>query len=94
MITVRDLLKSERNSQARIARTGPIGETLTVSPDRTLEECLELMTRYDVRDLLVKEGGELLSSVSKYDVMQLIISVQQDRIEQLENYILGTGYGH
>jgi hypothetical protein len=28
------------------------------------------------------------------DVMQMIISVKQDRIERLENYILGTDYNH
>ena len=76
----------------------PIGEIMTknmitVRPDQTLEECLELMTRYQIDHLPVKEGEELVGNVSKHDVMERIISAKQDLIERLENYILGAGYG-
>ena len=66
---------------------------ITVRPEQTLEECLELMTHYEVQHLPVKEGEELVGNVSKQDVMERIISAKQDLIEQLDNYILGTGYG-
>ena len=66
---------------------------ITVHPDQTLDECLELMTRYQIHHLLVKEGEKLVGNVSKHDVMETIISAKQDRIERLENYILGADYG-
>ena len=77
----------------------PIGEIMTkkmitVKPEQTLEECLELMTKYHIRHLPVEEGEKLVGVVSMRDVMQMIISVKQDRIERLENYILGTDYSH
>ncbi len=66
---------------------------ITVRPDQTLEECLELMTRHQIQHLLVKEGEELTGNVSKHDVMERIISAKHDLIERLENYILGADYG-
>ena len=67
---------------------------ITVHPEQTLEECLELMTKYHIRHLPVDEKGKLVGVVSMRDVMSTIISNKEDRIERLENYILGTDYGH
>jgi len=76
----------------------PIGEIMTkniitVRPEQTLEECLELMTRFQVLHLPVKDGEKLVGNVSKHDVMERIISARQDLIERLENYIVGADYG-
>ena len=65
---------------------------ITVRPDQTLDECLELMTKYHIRHLPVQEGDKLIGNVSMWDVMEMIISLKEDRIERLENYILGTDY--
>jgi CBS domain-containing protein len=65
---------------------------ITVQPSQTLEECLELMTHYHIRHLPVEDGGKLVGVVSMRDVMEMIISMKEDRIERLENYILGTEY--
>lgn len=65
---------------------------ITVQPSQTLEECLELMTRYHIRHLPVEDGGKLVGVVSMRDVMEMIISMKDDRIERLESYILGTDY--
>ena len=65
---------------------------ITVRPDQTLDECLELMTKYHIRHLPVQEGDKLIGNVSMWDVMEMIISMKEDRIERLENYILGTDY--
>ena len=66
---------------------------ITVHPDQTLEECLELMTRYHIRHLPVEDCGKLVGVVSMRNVMEMIISIKQDRIERLESYILGNDYG-
>jgi len=67
---------------------------ITVNSDQPLEECLELMTRYHIRHLPVQDNEKLVGIVSMRDVMEMIISVKEDRIERLENYIQGTDYSH
>ncbi len=67
---------------------------ITVNSDQPLEECLELMTKYHIRHLPVQDGDKLIGLVSMRDVMEMMISIKQDRIERLENYILGTDYSH
>ncbi len=69
-------------------------EMVTVRPDQTLEDCIELMTHHHIRHLPVKEDDNLVGVVSMRDVMEALISVKQDRIDRLESYILGTDYGH
>ena len=75
----------------------PIGEIMTknmitVLPHQPLEECLELMTKYHIRHLPVEEAGKLVGIVSMRAVMEMIISIKEDRIERLESYILGNDY--
>lgn len=65
---------------------------VTVRPNQTLEECLELMSKYHIRHLPVEDGGKLVGVVSMRDAMEMIISMKEDRIARLENYILGTDY--
>jgi CBS domain-containing protein len=67
---------------------------ITVKPEQSLEECMELMTRYHIRHLPVQEEEKLVGVVSMRDVMEMIISSKQSRIDQLESYILGNDYGH
>ena len=67
---------------------------ITVCSEQPLEECLELMTKYHIRHLPVQDNDKLVGIVSMRDVMEMIISVKEDRIERLENYIQGTDYSH
>lgn len=66
---------------------------ITVGPDKNLQECMELMTKYHIRHLPVQEGDNLIGIVSMRDVMEAIIASKEKRIEQLESYILGADYG-
>ncbi len=67
---------------------------ITVQPNQSLEDCMELMTKYHIRHLPVQEGENMIGVVSMRDVMETIISSKQSTIDQLQNYILGTDYGH
>jgi CBS domain-containing protein len=67
---------------------------VTVCLDSTLEECMELMTKYHIRHLPIQEGDKLVGLVSMRDVMEAIIAFKQERINRLESYILGNDYGH
>ncbi len=65
---------------------------ITVQPNQPMEECLELMTKYHIRHLPVQNGEKLIGMISMRDVMEALIATKEDRIERLENYILGTDY--
>jgi CBS domain-containing protein len=67
---------------------------ITIKPTQTMEESMELMTRYHIRHLPVEEEDHLVGIISMRDVMEAIISFKQEHIERLESYILGNDYGH
>ena len=66
---------------------------ITVVPDQTLEECMQVMTRAHIRHLPVVEGGALVGLISIGDVVKEMISNKESTINSLENYIEGRGYG-
>lgn len=64
-------------------------ETVTVTPEDTVETCMRLMTDHRVRHLPVLEGEKLVGIVSIGDLVNWIISTQNATIEQMERYIAG-----
>jgi CBS domain-containing protein len=58
-----------------------------VEPDKSVEECMAIMTARRVRHLPVIGDGELLGLVSIGDLVKSIISDREFVIEQLEHYI-------
>jgi len=60
---------------------------ITVSPDTSVQTCMQLMTDQRVRHLPVTEGGRVVGMVSIGDLVKAVIAEQQQHIEQLENYI-------
>lgn len=62
---------------------------IAVSPDYTIEHCMRIMTENRVRHLPVLEGESILGVVSIGDLVNWIISAQNEAISQLENYISG-----
>jgi len=60
---------------------------ITVSPDDTVQTCMQLMTDKRVRHLPVLDGGRVVGMVSIGDLVKAVIAEQQAQIEQLENYI-------
>jgi CBS domain-containing protein len=60
---------------------------ITVSPDKTVQDCMKLMTERRVRHLPVVEAGQVVGMVSIGDLVKALIEEQQQTIEQLESYI-------
>ena len=54
---------------------------------------MTLMTNYHIRHLPVVEEGKLIGLISIGDVVKSIISDRDDMINNLEDYIVGRGYG-
>ncbi len=66
---------------------------VTISPQSTIDECMTLMTDKRVRHLPVMVGDKVVGIVSIGDIVKAIITKQAHTIENLEQYIMGEGYG-
>jgi CBS domain-containing protein len=92
---------SERDYARKIILKGhasketPVASIMTekvmcISADKSVEECMALMTTGRFRHLPVMDNDQLSGVVSIGDVGRAIISNQGFVIEQLERYIWGT----
>jgi len=61
----------------------------TVTPDETVQRCMEIMTERRFRHLPVVNEGQLVGVVSIGDCVRAVIDEQQDTIQQLERFISG-----
>jgi CBS domain-containing protein len=78
--------------RGKSSKTTPISELMTknpitISPENTIEDCMNLMTGKFIRHLPVVENEKLIGLISIGDVVKQIIEEQKDIIEHLENYI-------
>jgi CBS domain-containing protein len=94
-------LVSERDYTRNVILRGksskgtPVREVMTtgvacVTPEHSVEECLQIMTEKRVRHLPVLENGAVIGIVSIGDLVKWIISAQNALIEQLDHYITGA----
>lgn len=81
--------KSSKSATVREVMSGP---PITVGRETPLRDCMVLMTENRVRHLPVMDHEVPLGVVSIGDVVSAIISDQESTIEELEDYIAGTGY--
>ncbi len=82
--------------KGRSSKATPVGELMNspvfyIEPDKTIEECMALMTTKRMRHLPVLDQGRLLGMISIGDVVNALITEQKITISDLENYING-GY--
>lgn len=82
--------KSSLNTPVKEIMTEKV---ITVEPEQSMSECMELMTVKRVRHLPVVSEDKLLGIISIGDVLKEIISEQEIFIRDLQNYIQGRGYG-
>ncbi|MEL6199703.1 MAG: CBS domain-containing protein [Pseudomonadota bacterium] len=78
----------------KASRDTPISEVMTakvlyVGPDRTVDECMPLMTDIKARHLPVLEGETVLGVLSIGDLVRVKIREQNFLIDQLRQYIAG-----
>jgi CBS domain-containing protein len=60
---------------------------ITVTPEQTVAECMQIMTERRVRHLPVVDGGQVAGVVSIGDLVKAVMEEQQQQIEDLERYI-------
>ena len=93
IITERDyarkvILKGRSSSTTTVAEI-MTENVLTTSDSHTVKDCMELMTEKRIRHLPVLEDDRVIGVISIGDLVQAIISDQQNEIEQLGQYISG-----
>ena len=91
IVTERDyarkvILQGRSSESTRVAEI-MTSEVLTTSIDRTVNDCMERMTEKRIRHLPVVDGERVIGMISIGDLVQAIITDQQQEIEQLEQYI-------
>lgn len=64
-------------------------DPITVSPDQTVSDCMNIMIDNHIHHLPVVENGILLGVVSVGDVVKDMIEELEFHVEQLTNYIQG-----
>ena len=80
--------------EGKSSKNTPVSEimsarVLCVSPDRTVDECMALMTDKRARHLPVVDHKRVVGVVSIGDLVKAMISEQQILIDQLQHYISG-----
>lgn len=85
----RKVIVKGRSSKSTQVQEIMTADVCTATPDQTVNECMTIMTERRIRHLPVVEGGEVVGMISIGDLVQAIISDQQEEIQQLEQYISG-----
>lgn len=80
--------------QGKASKDTPVSELMTarvyyVTLDRSVDECMAIMTDRHFRHLPILEDNQVVGIVSIGDVVKETISAQQFIIDQLEKYITG-----
>lgn len=82
------VLKGKSSKEVRIDSV-MTPSPIVITPEQTLEHCMEVMTEKHIRHLPVVSEGKLTGMVSIGDVVKFIIEDQKATIKNLESYISG-----
>jgi CBS domain-containing protein len=78
--------------KGKSSKDTPISELMTanpftVSPESSIDQCMQLMSDKHIRHLPVAEGDKVIGMISIGDVVTQVIQEQKTIIQHLESYI-------
>lgn len=79
--------RSSKDTPVRVIMTDTV---ISVSPDKTVDHCLALVTQKRIRHLPVLEDDHLVGILSIGDLVKSSLAEKERLIEQLESYITGA----
>ncbi len=68
-----------------------VHDVFSITPEQSIEQCMQIMTE-NISAFAVMENEKLIGIISIGDVVREMISNKEFTINQLENYIQGSGY--
>lgn len=80
----RKVILKNRASKDTLVKEIMTSSVITIHPDQTVEEAMELMTVHHIRHLPVVENNTVLGVISMGDVVQFIIKKQRETIKFYE----------
>jgi CBS domain-containing protein len=80
------ILKGRSSSDTPVSQI-MTAEVITVGPDASAQQCMQVMTDRRVRHLPVLEAGRVVGMLSIGDLVRSVLAEQAQTIEQLESYI-------
>ena len=90
IVTERDYLRRV-TLEGRTDKETPVSEIMStpliVTPDKSVDECMSVMTEKRIRHMPVVENGEVVGVVSIGDVVKFKTSQQSYQIQYLTDYI-------
>lgn len=86
----RKVVLQGRSSADTPVRAIMTADVITVSPQDTVERCMQIVTERRIRHLPVMEQGRVVGVVSIGDLVKAVIEDQQVELDQLQRYIAGA----
>ena len=85
----RKVILKQRSSHDTPVNDIMTSQPVTVTPDNTVYQCMQIMTEGRFRHLPVVQGAKVVGMLSIGDLVKAVIQDQSQTIEHLERYIAG-----
>lgn len=80
------ILQNRKSQETNVSEIMTVA-VITVSPDDSIDHCMEIMSARKIRHLPVLKEGLLIGIISIGDVVSAVIEAQKETINHLHNYI-------
>ncbi|MGC4023298.1 MAG: CBS domain-containing protein [Cyclobacteriaceae bacterium] len=83
----RKLILKGKSSKETLIRDLMTANPIAVSPQTSIEDCMQIMSDKHIRHLPVTDGPKIVGMISIGDVVTFVINEQKSIIAHLESYI-------